>query len=565
MGYVHPTLVQEQSIPLILSGKDVLIKARTGSGKTVAYAIPTLQKLLSITNTTDGIKAVILVPSKELCVQTYECFRSLSRYCSNVINVVSLHLSSADQQKGYLNEYTDVVISTPKMLLNHLKLYSDNILKNIHTFIVDEADLLLSYGYKEDMNKVVERIPATCQNIILSATLNEEVSLLKQKLLHNCVTVKLEEENTNLNEFFIEVSEEKKALLLYALLRLHILKGKVIIFVDSLNFGYFLSIFLERFSMKSVVLNNELPALSRNNIIHQFNRGMYDYLIATDEGLAQSIPENSEKEENGGNSGTNAKEDAELLGDSENEKDEDSEIEKDVDSEIEKDDSDDFDLEDSSEPEKETEETQNDEYNVSRGIDFENVAAVINYSMPASVSHYVHRIGRTARAGNLGTALSFIVPTSDKDQRILAEIQKYNPPRDGHPVPQRLPFDISQIESFSYRRVEGVKRGITPNLIRNTRMMQLRKEALNSSKLKMHFEDNPHELELLQHGLSKQLVRPIAYLRDIPDYLIPDALKPKSNPEEAKRGHEEDEKNKEWKRKRVADPLHVAIKGRNNL
>lgn len=99
---------------------------------------------------------------------------------------------------------------------------------------------------------------------------------------------------------------------------------------------------------------------------------MYDYLIATDEGLAQSIPENSEKEENDGNSGTNAKEDAELLGDSENEKDEDSEIEKDEDSEIEKDDSDDFDLEDSSEPEKETEETQNDEYNVSRGIDFES-------------------------------------------------------------------------------------------------------------------------------------------------------------------------------------------------
>ena len=112
---------------------------------------------------------------------------------------------------------------------------------------------------------------------------------------------------------------------------------------------------------------------------------MYDYLIATDEGLAQSIPENSEKEENGG---TNAKEDAELLGeDSENEKDEDSEMEKDIDSEMEKDidsemekdidsemedDSEDFDLEDSSEPEKENEDTQTDEYNVSRGIDFES-------------------------------------------------------------------------------------------------------------------------------------------------------------------------------------------------
>ena len=104
---------------------------------------------------------------------------------------------------------------------------------------------------------------------------------------------------------------------------------------------------------------------------------MYDYLIATDEGLAQSIPENSEKEENGGN---NAKEEAERMGeDSDNEKDEDSEMEKDIDSEMEKDidsemedDSEDFDLEDSSEPEKENEETQTDEYNVSRGIDFES-------------------------------------------------------------------------------------------------------------------------------------------------------------------------------------------------
>lgn len=90
-----------------------------------------------------------------------------------------------------------------------------------------------------------------------------------------------------------------------------------------------------------------------------------------------------------------------------------------------------------------------------------DVAGVINYSMPASVANYVHRIGRTARADHLGvdhgiwlflgTALSFIVPTSETDRRILVEIQKYNPPRDGHPVPQRLPFDISQVESFNYR------------------------------------------------------------------------------------------------------------------
>ena len=135
----------------MLSGKDILVKARTGSGKTVAYAIPTIQKLLSLSNSADGIKAVILVPSKELCMQTYTCFKSLTKYCSNVVNCVALYDTNVEQQKGYLNAYTDVVISTPKLLLNHLKLHSDNLLKNIHTFIIDEADLVFFNKYTFDL------------------------------------------------------------------------------------------------------------------------------------------------------------------------------------------------------------------------------------------------------------------------------------------------------------------------------------------------------------------------------------------------------------------------------
>ena len=98
---------------------------------------------------------------------------------------------------------------------------------------------------------------------------------------------------------------------------------------------------------------------------------------------------------------------------------------------------------------------------MSRGIDFESdcfafsshidVSGVINYCMPASVDNYIHRIGRTARAENLGTALSFIQPNNEKDHAILTEIQKRNAPRNGHPVPQCLPFDIKEIESFTYR------------------------------------------------------------------------------------------------------------------
>ena len=116
------------------------------------------------------------------------------------------------------------------------------------------------------------------------------------------------------------------------------------------------------------------------------------------------------------------------------------------------------------------------------------------------------------------------------------------------------------------RSVDDVKRGINKKLIKDTRVMELRREALNSSKLKMHFEDNPQELRMLQHGASKRLIRPQAHLKDIPDYLIPDALKPKvvvkdttdSRREWGRRGGVMGRKTKEdYKRRRIDDPLQV--------
>ncbi|KNB46670.1 RNA helicase [Blastocystis sp. subtype 4] len=569
LGYAHPTLVQAQSIPLILSGKDVLVKARTGSGKTIAYAVPAVQKLLSLNSNVDGIKVVVLVPSKELCMQTFMCFKSLTRYCSSSVNCVALYDTNVEQQRDYLNAYTDVVISTPKLLLSHLKLHQENLLKNIHTFVIDEADLLLSYGYESDVNAVVDLIPATCQNVILSATLTDDVNSLKKKLLHNCVTIKLKEENTNLKEFYIDVSEKDKPLLLYALLRLHIIKGKVIIFVNNLELGYYLYIFLSRFSMKAVVLNNELPLLSRNNIIYQFNRGLFDYLIATDEGIVS----NEDTEPVTSESKNDEEEDGDLLKEDEEEKEvlkedddllkEDEEedgdlLKEDEESEIDEEDGL-FDMSDEEAPsldeEKEDESLKDEgEYAISRGIDFENVSAVVNYSLASSVASYIHRIGRTARAENLGTALSFVDMNHPEEKLILTEIQKHNPPRDGHPVPQKLPFDVKEIESFTYR-VEDVKRGINKKLIKDTRVMELRREALNSAKLKMHFEDNPQELKMLQHGAAKKLIRPQPHLKDIPDYLIPDVLKPKVTVKDTTNSRREKMKD-DYKRKKVDDPLH---------
>ena len=115
-------------------------------------------------------------------------------------------------------------------------------------------------------------------------------------------------------------------------------------------------------------------------------------------------------------------------------------------------------------------------------------------------------------------------------------------------------------------RVEDVKRGINKKLIKDTRVMELRREALNSAKLKMHFEDNPQELKMLQHGAAKKLIRPQPHLKDIPDYLIPDVLKPKVTVKDTTNSRREQEQNKsitgrkmkdDYKRKKVDDPLHV--------
>ena len=108
--------------------------------------------------------------------------------------------------------------------------------------------------------------------------------------------------------------------------------------------------------------------------------------------------------------------------------------------------------------------------------------------------------------------------------------------------------------------VEDVKRGITRNLIKETRVMELRREALNSSKLKMHFEDNPQELQLLKHATSKKLLRVQPHLKDIPEYLVPEALKPKVTiREESGKRECSGAQGGEWKRKKVDDPLHVGV------
>jgi ATP-dependent RNA helicase DDX56/DBP9 len=163
LGWAEPTPIQETAIPLILEGRDVLAKARTGSGKTGAYAVPLLHKILSIKklkSSKQSTNALILTPSRELCSQAYKNLQELTVYCQREVTFVDLSSAQMTQQaqKQLLSTKPDIIVSTPTKILNHLKDQASSIdLKSsLELIVIDEADLLLSFGYEEEMKALIK-------------------------------------------------------------------------------------------------------------------------------------------------------------------------------------------------------------------------------------------------------------------------------------------------------------------------------------------------------------------------------------------------------------------------
>jgi ATP-dependent RNA helicase DDX56/DBP9 len=338
MGFIYPTLVQSKAIPLALEGKDLLVRARTGSGKTAAFALPTLHKVLlhkaeagaagggstagsaATTATTTragkkkqapaastpqqgGVLAVVLVPTKELCDQTYRTFWDLTYYCRDVVNVQALvgggDAATMSAQQALLRDRPDILISTPSRLLSHLQAGNIVLKDSVQTLVMDEADLILSFGYDEDVKQVVAALPRIYQGMLMSATLSPELDDLKRVVLHSPAVLKLEEGRTDgeLLQFYVALPEADKLLLVFVFLKLGVLEGKGLFFVNSLDACYRLKLFLEQFSIRSAVLNAELPLNSRLHTLQEFNRGIFDFLIATDESMDAACGAGSDSEE----------------------------------------------------------------------------------------------------------------------------------------------------------------------------------------------------------------------------------------------------------------------------
>lgn len=603
MRFVYATLVQVHCIPLAMQGKDLLVRARTGSGKTAAFALPLLHKILqqkqdqsSAGALQPSVKALVLVPTKELVEQIKKHMSELMYYCNDVVSLLALGGQSMNAQQALLRDVPDIVVATPGRLVAHLEAGNLKLKDSVQTLVIDEADLVLSFGYGEDIRTIFNHLPKACQNFCMSATLSPELEKLKKSVLHNPAVVKLEEGETDgkLQQYYLPVAQADKDLLLYALIKLGVIQGKVIFFVNSTEAAYRLKLFFEQFIIKSAVLNAELPHNSRQHIIEEYNRGLFDYLIATDDSVDRDVGEASDEEEEdddddeeeedddeentddeeveGGEDSGEAEVDAEEA-DAEQDSDaEESDEEGDDDGSMDEDANEDDDEEESTEApaankKKNANKRKRDEsYGVSRGVDFRGVNFVINVDFPKSVRAYTHRIGRTARGGANGTALSLLSIADAKQKRALDRVQAsqkpvMTPSKDLLQQPAELSFDLKEIDCFRYR-VEDVRRAVTTVAVREAQLADVKKEILNSEKLVSHFEANPRDLNILEHDKAIGTARVQPHLATVPDYLVPIALqaagpqKKKSKTSKRLRLN-----NKDGKRRTDNDPLHTFTHG----
>ncbi|KAA3474063.1 DEAD-box ATP-dependent RNA helicase 16 [Gossypium australe] len=491
-GVGKPFPIQRVAIPLILQGKDVVAQARTGTGKTFAYLLPLLQKLFP----SDSGSKSRLAPGGFILV--YKEAVSLVELCRVQLKIVQLTGGMpASDLRAALAGPPDILVTTPKCIRDCLAaglLQPASISESLEILVLDEADLLLQFGFGDDLKALTPAIPRSCQCLLMSATSrlaipdinlfwhlvfgSPDVDQLKKLILHNPfvltlseVDVKDEVISKNVQQFWISCSANDKLLYVLALLKLELVLKKVLIFTNTIGAGFRLKLFFEKFGIRSAVLNAELPQNSRLHILEEFNAGLFDYLIATDDSQTK------EKEQ----------------------------VNRDKDM-------------DSRKSRKGAKPKIDSEFGVVRGIDFKNVYTVINFDMPSSASGYVHRIGRTGRAYSAGASVSLVSPD---EMEIFEEIKSFLGEEDIG-TNTIMPFSLltkDAVESLRYR-AEDVARSVTRVAVRESRAQDLRNEILNSEKLKSHFEVNPRDLDLLKHDKVLSKEPPAPHLRDVPDYLL---------------------------------------------
>lgn len=346
LGYEQPTPVQAQAIPLVLAGRDLMAGAQTGTGKTAAFALPTLQRLAphasaSASPARHPVRALVLTPTRELAIQVHQSFRDYGRHlplrAALVYGGVDMDAQIAELRRG-----VEILVATPGRLLDHVQ-QKTVMFNQVSLLILDEADRMLDMGFMPDIKRILALLPKERQNLLFSATFPEEIRTLAKQLLREPAEVQVAARNAPadlVTHVLHPVAREKKRELLAYLVQTRGLK-QVLVFCGTRIGANRLAHQLRRDHIHADAIHGDKSQAEREAALEAFKAGKTTVLVATDV--------------------------------------------------------------------------------ASRGLDIEGLPQVINFDIPRSPEDYVHRIGRTGRAGMTGEAISLVAPD---DHESLAAIEK---------------------------------------------------------------------------------------------------------------------------------------------
>ena len=502
----RPTATQRAVVPRALGGRDVCARAPTGSGKTMAYLVPMLDKMCARGGATVvGPRGIVLTPTRELAHQTRRACAAVLRTCAPDMRAGELPVASAGTNvlRETAGSPPDVLVATPARVAECARggYFPPGALGDgLEMVVLDEADLLLSFGYVDDIKCVMKAVKRGTQVMMLSATMSKEIEELRDVVAHKPTTIDVDDEEDedawkgeanagegakptgpDIKHYSLHIPKAHDRLLyVMALLRLGLCKKKALVFVSSADAAVRLRLFLHKFGVPTCALHGELPANSRTHILQEFNRGVYDFMVAAadDANMAEPTEEADAVEEQEDKAPTR-------------------------------------------ESKKKRRDRRDKEFGVVRGIDFQAVNTVINFEVPTTAAAYVHRVGRTGRAGNSGTAITLVAPSEEQS---FAAIQSKLASAVGDAVAATQvmqPFDRlpkEAVDALRYR-AEDAARAVGKTAVKEARVRELRQELLNSERLAAHFEDNAEDLALLKHDTSLAKHPDAKHLSHLPGYL----------------------------------------------
>ncbi|MEK7389471.1 MAG: DEAD/DEAH box helicase [Elusimicrobiota bacterium] len=288
LGYAAPTPVQERALPDALRGSDVIGSAQTGSGKTVAFTLPVLQRLLADREAEGGssrglrVRALVLTPTRELAAQVERAISELAKFspvkCVLVIGGASYHVQTQELKRG-----AEVVVATPGRLLDHIRSGTFH-LRDVKVAVLDEADRMLDMGFMPDVRRIMKLLPSERQTLMFSATIPIEVERVVNEFMRQPIRIEVDRPRataTSVKQWLYPVTEDQKASLLEALLKVDGVDS-VIIFTRTKVRADRVSGWLRRKSVACVVLHSDLSQGERDRAMSDFREGLQTVLVATD-------------------------------------------------------------------------------------------------------------------------------------------------------------------------------------------------------------------------------------------------------------------------------------------